>query len=125
MPTSDLPGGKVSTLALTYSELEKIPYDDNPLAPRRINFGEEDIEYILSDQKKLACLEAYSLGLVTLNDVKHILFGGKDFAPRRLAKYVFGNMAIEIANRIIDGRIAVPDGLRNRYPEVYNRNMKA
>lgn len=121
-PAAILDGVAFGALAFKYSEMELLAPDVSPLTARRTSYNETDIQSTIKDKKKLACFHAYALGTVTLNDVKEHLFEGKVYPPRRLSQVTYGNMALEITRRIIDGEISLPDHLREQYPEIYQSN---
>jgi hypothetical protein len=93
---------------MKFSELESIPAQTNPLAPRRSVFTEEDIQELSKNMVFLACVDAYRLQLIDMVVLLRRAFGDDVYPPRLLSVEGFQRLLVEMGRRISRGEIALP-----------------
>lgn len=105
--------------AYKFSTLEAMPAEVSPLAVRREQFNEDDIQELLKDPKILACIDAYGQQLMSFFEARQRMFGDLRYLPRNLSDMALLDLALEVIKRIRDGRIVAPPSLRDDYAFAY------
>lgn len=84
-------------------------------------YTENDIEKFLGNRRFLAAAQAYSMDIIPLGEAIIRAAEAKPYYPRALEIVGYVQLFQEVAERISDGRIRVPDGLREEYREIYDQ----
>jgi hypothetical protein len=105
---------------LTFSEIEAMDRDHNPLTPWRTSYDESDIAAFTSDKRILACIDAFQKSGLSYATVKNRILGeGATHGPRDLSLYAFFETVVEIGTRIKNGTVVVPPALEQEFPVAY------
>jgi hypothetical protein len=83
-------------------------------------YAENDIEKFLDDHRFLAAAHAYSMDILPLGEAIVRAAEAKPYYPKTLEIGGYVQLFQEVAERISDGRLRLPDGLRQRYREIYD-----
>jgi hypothetical protein len=83
-------------------------------------YTENDIEKVLQNPRFLAAVQAYSMDLFPLGEALVRAAEAKPYYPKSLEIAGYVQLFHEVAERIFDGRIKVPEGLRQEYREIYD-----
>jgi hypothetical protein len=84
-------------------------------------YTENDIEQFLGNRRFLAAAQAYSMDILVLGEAIVRAADAKPYYPRTLEIVGYVQLFQEVAERISDGRIAVPDDLREEHREIYDQ----
>jgi hypothetical protein len=84
-------------------------------------YTENDIEKFLDNRRFLAAVQAYSMDIIPLGEAIVRAAEAKPYYPRTLEIVGYVQLFQEVAERISDGRIRVPEGLREEYREIYDQ----
>lgn len=103
-----------------YAELSQPRNYERYLKRRRVRYDESDFAEMVKNELVLACVDAFRRGLIDGFVACDRALAGE--LPRDLSHTAYALLQIEIARRIIDGRLVLPSDLEIRYPEAYRPN---
>jgi hypothetical protein len=93
--------------------------DDNAPETYGILFTEKDLQEQIKKPRFLAAVHAYSMDVFPLGDAQFRAVEKRPYTPRGLEIAGYLQLIHEVAERIADGKLAVPDELRVQYPDIY------
>jgi hypothetical protein len=82
-------------------------------------YTDDDIRRFLASRRFLAAVHAYSMGRYPLGEAVMRATEGYPKAPRSIGITGYNQLIQEVAERIVDGKITVPEELRPDYSEIY------
>jgi hypothetical protein len=105
---------------LKFTELRQPEVKKKMLGLFRRQYDEEDIEELIKDKRLLAAIDAYGRVLISLRQVKELVFSDFNANPRDLSFSAFQSLCREVVRRIQAGRIQIPRGLEEEFADIYH-----
>jgi len=105
-----------------FSTIENTPPEYNRYMARRDQFDEEDLQALIKDEHKLACLDAYGQELMNFYEAR--MFGDAEYLPRNLSSQALLELAFEVCHRIRGGRIVLSVSIRRDHVSAYVPQIK-
>ena len=84
-------------------------------------YTENDIEKLIHSRRFLAAVHGYSMDLIPLGEAIVRAAEAKPYYSRTLEILGYVQVFHEVAERIQDGRIQIPDGLPQEYRDIYDQ----
>jgi hypothetical protein len=105
-------------LSLKFAELNEPLNYEVYLKLRRDRYDEDDISEMVKNEFFLACVDAFRRGFINGGDAQDKVYPDRNW-PRDLSGVGYSFLQIEVARRLVDGRLALPPKLEERYPQAY------
>jgi hypothetical protein len=92
------------------------------MSQQQLLYTEKDLDQFLHNHRFLAAAQAYSMDLIPLGEAIVRAAEAKPYYPNFQTLQILGYVQLfhEAAERIADGRIRIPDDIRQRCREIYD-----